>query len=327
MLLFLALMACTKSDPVDTGTAPVVFGDIHARLSIPPASSLWVDTARIFACTGEQGLYTIDASSLTAPELIDITNIECHSVDGESGRVHVAGGESGLRIVHPGNLSIVGTYQTDFPVTTLTVDAGERQAWIAGILPDPLGGDDDVITVEGVLTYSLDALTPNKRAELDVGDPTALAYDRAGIFVAGMDGDIDVLGLAMDVRSTIQAGEIAGSAGAGLLAGDDILWVARGAQGLGAWDTSDLQQPVELPGWTSDAAWGLARIDHRLYVGSDEALLVLDITDPAAIVEVGRVALTDMMRPEGIYVLADTAFVTDASTGGLAIFDVDETTL
>lgn len=320
MLIALLFVACTPKD-----TEPVVdedppFGSELARVEIPPSASLWVDTARAYACTGAEGLYVLDISEPTEPMLEDVVGVECLAVDGESGRVHVAAGAYGLRVVHPGNLTLIGGYETDFPVTALTVDSGEYQAWIAGRVEET-----GALGVEGVLTYSVENLTRNRRADLDAGGALAIAYDRDGVFVARDDDAVAVVGLTMDLRAEIELPDsLAGSAGGGLLAHDGVLWTALGDAGLVGWDVDLLDAPAQLSSWTQDSAWGLAAVDDRLYVGVDQALLTLDISDPAAPFEIGRAALEGITRPEGIYILDAKAWVTDAQDGAFVIVSVDE---
>jgi len=262
----------------------------------------------------------IDISQPTDPVLEDVVGVECKAVDGGSGRVYVATGTLGLKVVHPGNLAIIGAYETDFPVDALTVDPGEAQAWIAGQVEST-----DALGVEGVLTYSAANLSQNQRADLEAGDATAVAYDRTGLFVARLDGIVDVLGATMDQKSQITLGtNLAGSAGGGLLVHDRVLWTALGSAGLLAWDVDTLDDPTQIAAWTADSAYGLAAIDNRLYVGTDQALLVLDISDPTDPFEIGRAALDGIIRPEGIYILDAKAWITDAQNGAFSVVSVDE---
>ncbi len=327
MLILLLASACLGPSKGHVLDPTVTFGQEYGWLEVPAASSLWVDSGRIFVCTGGQGLYVVSGTDLFDPWLEDIVDIECHAVDGETGRVEVAAGDQGLAVIHPGNLSIIGSYPTAYPLTALTVDAGHNQAWLGGRAPDPKGGGDHILVVEGILTYSLDNLEQNKWGEYDPAEPVGIAFDDSGQFIARDDGRVDILGGGMDVRASIDAGSIVGGAGAGLLAADGVLWAALGTAGLQAWDVSVLDAPVAAGAWTTGSAWGLAAIDDRLYVGSDDALVVLDVGDPDAPTELGRVALSGMARPEGIYVLDQVAWVTDADAGALAIVNVDDSTI
>ncbi|RME24022.1 MAG: hypothetical protein D6798_12235 [Deltaproteobacteria bacterium] len=327
VLVTVLLAACARPDPLQDLDPTLSFGEEYARLEVPASSSLWVDTGRAFLCTGGQGLYVVSVADLFDPWLEDIVDIECHAVDGETGRVEVAAGEAGLAVVHPGNLSIIGSYATDYPLTALTVEPGERQAWLAGRATDPDDEQAEILVVEGVVTYSAEHLEQNRWAGFDAADVLGIAFDGDGLFIARADGRIDVLGRTMELRSSIEDVTVAGGAGAGFLAGDGTLWAAMGAAGIRAWDVSSLEAPTPVAEWTGGGAWGLARIDDRLYVGSDEALVVLDIADPARPVELGRVDLAGMARPEGIYVIDRVAWITDADGGALAIVDIDEATL
>lgn len=323
MTFLLLSLACQPKEITPGTEVDDSFGTELAREEIPPAASLWVDVTRAYACTGAEGLYVIDVSDPTWPVQEDVVEIECLAVDGESGRIHVAAGDQGLRVVHPGNLAIIGGYETDFPVVALTVDAGEYQAWVAGQV-DETGA----LAVEGVLTYSVENLNRNRRADLAEGWPVAVAYDRDGIYVAREGGPIDVLGLTMDLRAQVELpGTLAGGAGGGLLAHEGMLWAALGEAGLLGVDVSDLDDPVQAPAWEADAAWGLAALEDRLYVGIDEGLLVLDISDPTAPVEIGRAELSGVVRPEGIYIRDEKAWLTDAQDGAFVVVSIDEESL
>jgi len=326
MITLLLTLACSPKTPTPGNRGTASFGDELSRLEIPAASSLWVDSARAFACTGATGVYVLDVSDPTMPFLEDTVGVDCLAIDGESGRVEVAAGDQGLQVIHPGNLDIIGSYQADFPIYALNVDAGERQAWVAGPFTGDLGVD--TLAVDGVLTYSVENLEQNHHVELPAGTPVALGYDRTGLFVARDDGTVQVLGLQLEDRSSIDlGGSLAGAAGGGLLVHDDVLWAALGTGGLAAWDVLDLNAPAALAGWPGESAWGVAAVENRLYVGLDEGLLVLDITDPQSPVEVGRAALSGLGRPEGIYVLDAKAWLTDAQDGAVAVVSVDESTL
>lgn len=319
-MILLALLACSPDDPTPGQTVDTTFGAELGREEIPPASSLWVDSSRAFACAGEDGLYVLDIADPTWPTQQDVVSVPCHAVDGETGKVHIAGGEWGLRVVHPGNLAILGGYEPGYPVTALAVDAGEHQAWIAGT-----SEETGALHVDGVVTYSVENLSQNKQAELSPGSPVALAFDDDGVFVARQDGTIDLLGLAMDLRGSLTLAEpVSGGAGGGLLAAEGHLWAAMGTAGLGVFSLEDMSAPEHVSGWVGASAWGMAMLGDRLYLGADEALVVLDVSDPLAPVEVGRATLQGVSRPEGIYVYDEMAWVVDAQDGAFVVVSVDE---
>ena len=319
-MLLLALIACGPGDPTPGQTLDTRFGTELGREELPPASSLWVDGERAFACAGEDGLYVIDIADPAWPVQDDVVSVACHAVDGESGKVHVASGDAGLRVVHPGNLSIQGGYEPGYPVMTLAVDAGEYQAWIAGTVEET-----GVLRVDGVATYSVENLTQNKQADLDPGAPLALAFDGDGVYVAREDGTVALLGLAMDLRGSITLpGMLSGGAGSGLWATDQRLWATLGTAGLVAYSLEDMSSPTQVVSWMGASAWGMAVLGDRIYLGADEELVVLDVEDPLAPVEVGRVPLEGVLRPEGIYVLDAKAWVVDAQDGAFVVVSVDE---
>lgn len=322
-MLLLALLACAPKDPTPGKEVDTSFGAELGRAELPPASSLWVDSARAFACAGESGLHVLDIADPTWPTPEEVVSVPCHAVGGESGKVHVAGGDWGLQVVHPGNLAIQGGYDPGYPVTALAVDAGESQAWVAGTVPDT-----GALRVDGVVTYSAENLNQNKQADLAPGAPVGLAYDSDGVYVARDDGTVDLLGLAMDLRGNLAlAGPVSGGAGGGLLAADGLLWATMGEEGLAVYSLEEVSAPDQVSGWLGAATWGMAMLGDRVYLGADEALVVLDVSNPAAPVEVGRATLDGLPRPEGIYVYDDKAWIVDAQDGGFVVVSVDESQL
>lgn len=317
-LLVIAL-ACSNRTP-DAGDARASgFGVELGRVELPPASAVWIDARRAFACTGATGVYVVDIADPYLPKQEGVLSLDCQGISGESGRIHVATGAGGLQVVHPGDLLIMGTYTTSFEVAALAVDAGESAAFLAG--PSSSGS---TVGLEKVWTYSAENLASARMVELDPGEPLAVATDRDGVYLARSSGTLEILGVSLEVRASLDLAPISGLAGGGMVAQDAVVWLAGGSLGLSAIDVLDLAEPQPLAGWQGAAVYGLAILDDRLYLGSDESLWVLDISDPTDVVEVGMAELPGITRPEGIYVLDGQAAVVDAAGGALAVVDIDE---
>ncbi len=316
-MILLTLLACSPGEPTPPADVDLSFGAEVARLEIPPARALWVDNTRAFACTGEDGLHVIDLSDPIRPSSEESLALPCFDLGGETGRVHVAAGSMGLQVVHPGNLNILGGYESGTPFTALAVDPGERQLWLAG--SDEESG---ALRVEGVVTYNAEHLDSNKQAELAAPAATAVAYDRVGVFVATEDGLLRVLGLNLDERAQLELPGVVGVGG--LRAQDGLLWAALGQDGLALIDVSDLSAPTLLQHWADEPAWGLATLGDRLYLGRDEALAILDITQPESAQELGRAELSGALQPQGIYVVNGLAYSVDEVDGLFLVTSIQE---
>lgn len=311
------LLSCSPGEPTPPADIDLSFGAEVSRLEIPPARALWIDNSRAFACAGEDGLFVIDLSDPVRPAADEALALPCYDLGGETGRVNVAAGSMGLQVVHPGNLTVLGGYEGAAPFTALAVDPGEQQVWLAGSTDD-----SSPLRVEGVVTYSAEHLDSTKEAELDAPAPIALAYDRVGVFVATEDGGLQVLGLELDQRAVLDLPGVLRSGG--LRAQDGLLWAALGEDGLALIDVTDLSAPTLVQHRAEEPVWGLAVLGDRLYLGTDEALVVLDTSQPDAAVELGRAELSGLLRPQGIYVVNGMAHIVDEADGLLVLTSVLE---
>lgn len=316
-MLMLLVLACTPLEPTPPAEVDLSFGAEVARLEIPPAHALWVDNTRAFACAGDDGVFVLDLSDPVRPAEEEALNLPCLDLGGETGRIDIAAGSSGLQVVHPGNLTILGGFETAGPVEVLAVDPGEQQVWLAGRIDE-----SSPLVITGVVTYSAEHLDSNKQAEIDAPAARAIAYDRVGIFVATEDGVLRSLGLNLDEQGSLALPGVV--QGGGLRTHDGLLWAALGDAGLALIDVSVLSAPTLLGHWSDEPVWGLARLDDRLYLGLDEALLVLDVADPSLPSEVGRADLAGSLRPQGIYVVGGLAHTVDEADGLFLVSSVME---
>ncbi|MCB9780097.1 MAG: hypothetical protein H6742_16140 [Alphaproteobacteria bacterium] len=313
---WLLMLACAGGEDSAAPTT-LAFGDEAGRTELPVSHGLWVDSRRLFACGGEPGIYILDITDAHTPERVDATLVPCGAIDGETGRVYSAAGDMGLQAFHPGSLTGIGEYTSDFPMMVLTSDPGEHRTYVAGLRPDPTGGPDDLLVVEGVATWQVESLAQHSRAELPAATPLAVAFDRQVVAVATDDGGITLLDERLETSTRLDAGGVAAGPTA-LAITDGTLWAALGDAGLVRIDdaTATLQ-----PVGGIDAATSVAAVGSRLYVGGPEELVILSLPGGT---EVGRVALEGLASPSGIWVEQGLAYVADGADGALVVVVIDE---
>ncbi len=99
----------------------------------------------------------------------------------------------------------------------------------------------------------------------------------------------------------------------------DLVCVADFYQGVRILSTADRAQPVEIGFFPLPEATNVDLVGHRLYVCGPNELVLVDLTDPAAPFELGRI--TFFARPNSVHAVGDIAYVV-CSTDGLHVVSV-----
>jgi hypothetical protein len=150
------------------------------------------------------------------------------------------------------------------------------------------------------------------QAMLRLEDRLYLARDSSGLAVVSVqDAERPVVLGGLD--SAVHA--------SGLYVSNDLLYVANSHEGLHLVSVQDPEHPTEVGFFSLPAVACVAVADRRAYVGAGNLLVVLDVVDPTAPVEVARLELPG--SPASVAVI-DTIVVLVTLYHGLFVVSVED---
>lgn len=223
--------------------------------------------------------------------------------------------------------AVLGAVDVSSPGDPVVLDRLDLDGVIRDI---SVSGDRALVAVGPAGLSIVDAASPSQLEVVGVanGDWSAervAAGDDLALVAAG-DAGLRVVDL-IDPSEPVEIGAVTFSGPAmAVAAGDGVAFVAAEEAGLRVVDLSVPEQPVELGALTfgvSSDTWAQRVVvldEGRLVVGLSRWLVVVDVADPAAPVELGRVRVY-LWPVKDIAVDGDLAVVAN-HRGGLRVFDL-----
>ncbi|MFG0245014.1 MAG: GC-type dockerin domain-anchored protein [Phycisphaerales bacterium JB052] len=298
---------------VSDSTSPALLSQL---VTVELALSTAVNEDTLFVASGNQGLYSVDISMLSDPEVIrwyrfNFDQVNEVVVDGKI--AYLADSDDGLYVLDisdPANVVTLDLVETQDEIVSLKIQDG--RAYVA---------DSDA----GLLVYDVTAPTMS----FLIGE-----YSQAGsVFSVFPFGDLAVM-LNFEQMHIIDVRDPKGSAVIGMdtqadpaeavTVVGDIAYLSCGSQGLRIVDVSNPANPVQLGMYTEPNAdmFDAQVVGNVAYLAADRnGLIVVDVSDPSDPVRVGGLLTND--SAQGVRVVGDRAYVSDL-TSGLAIFDVND---
>ncbi|MBN2028852.1 hypothetical protein JW824_01275, partial [bacterium] len=312
------LVIADFSDPSD----PVVLSKMS--LSFITIYDIAISGIYVYAVSGPDGLYIIDASNPSTP--IEVSHYEtehwAYGVDVSGDYVYIADGYSGLRVIDvsdPTSPEVVGFFDTEDRAQDVVVSG--NYAYVA----DRYGGlrvidvsDPELpaevsswfaysqvlgLAVSGNYVYMADYWDGLR--VIDVSDPELPA--EVGFCIPELVSEF-----RMNLRAVAVSGNYA--------------YVACSVKGLVVIDVTDLYLPEELGFYgISGTSWGVAVSENYAYVADQyQGLQVIDVSDPNLLSKAGSYGSGGLGLD--VTVSGNYAYVADYRAHGTHIIDVSDPT-
>lgn len=313
-----SVVACA-SPRADSGAAAPGFGDVLGYADAADPIDVALSHDAVFVCNAQGAVQTIGIGNPAHPS--DTGSVQlmapCRSFAEAAGWIYVAADTAGLAVFQPANHFDRGEYQPDYAVRAVSVDQGTLVAWLAG-------SDDAGIRVEQLDVRAPAAMYSFNQASIDGPAPVAVTHDAQGVYVADADGTVHVFD-----HDLIEQGAWSAPSGSieGMDAGNHVLYVALGNDGLATVDTLHLDAPETVVTWTDQGAvHDVVVVADRAYATLDDALAVLDLGQPQSPSPLGAepIALQSGDQPDALAVDEGRAVMTDRSNNRIIIVNVEE---
>lgn len=314
--MLLLTIACTIPEPAP----PVVeggYGEILSETLVGGAADMVASGNAVYTCMEAGGLQLWNVSDPSDPDTLDLYHASevCRELDIIGNRVF-AGTDTAFRSYSPNNMMIRGEYITGYEVRGMTVDPSEGRAWLTGI--------DDGVPILEKIEYKEDA--DMRSIELitleNGGIPTTLSSRPEAMFLLSEDGHIQVLSPELESIGEWRPAEPLEKAMMSM--GDtDYIYLSQGSDGLIVLDARDPESLAEVGVWQEQTTYGLTVLDGLLYVGVDDGVVVLDLTDPTTPTATSAEPIAVSGTPHRIWLDSGFGYTLDLVDGLLTIFNAE----